>query len=127
MPGTSQIPQVPEEGNSNDLNNDEGLGSEVMRIPGNEDSFTKISYPFVVRTYRFVLIIRIILLLLSTQIISLSRFTLMVIMDSSLHLGVKKMDEKSNMLQQRVSQMETELSSPFMAPNIEMMEKNGMF
>lgn len=37
------------------------------------------------------------------------------------------MDEKSNILQRRVSQMETELSSPFMVPNIEMMEKNGMF
>ena len=46
---------------------------------------------------------------------------------SSLHMGVKKMDEKSNNLQRRVSQMETELSSPFMVPSIEEMEKNGMF
>lgn len=128
LPNTSQIPPVPEEQNtSNELNDNAGLGNEVMGIPGNEDSFSKISYPFVVGFYRLALMIRIILLLLLTQIISLSRYSLMIIMDSSLHLGVKKMDEKSNMLQRRVSQMETELSSPFMAPNIEMMEKNGMF
>lgn len=41
-------------------------------------------------------------------------------------MGVQKMNEKSDNLQRRVSQMETELSSPFMVPNIEIMEKNGM-
>lgn len=75
LPNTSQIPQVAEEQNtSNELNDNAGLGSEVMGIPGNEDSFSKISYPFVVGIYRPVLMIRIILLLVLTQIISLSRF-----------------------------------------------------
>lgn len=36
------------------------------------------------------------------------------------------MDETSNQLQRRVSQMETGLSSPFLAPNIEIMEQKGM-
>ena len=47
-------------------------------------------------------------------------------MSSSLHVDVKKVDETSNQLQRRVSQMETGLSSPFLAPNIEIMEQKGM-
>ena len=45
---------------------------------------------------------------------------------SSLHQDVKKVDEASNSLQKRLSQMATELSSPFLAPNIEIMEQKGM-
>ena len=45
---------------------------------------------------------------------------------SSLHKNVQKVDERSNSLRQRLSQMETELSSPFLAQNIEDMEQKGM-
>ena len=44
----------------------------------------------------------------------------------SLHVDVNKVNETSNLLQRRVSEMETGLSSPFLAPNIEIMEQKGM-
>lgn len=45
---------------------------------------------------------------------------------SSLHKNVQKVDERSNSLRKRLSRMETELSSPFLAQNIEDMEQKGM-
>ena len=45
---------------------------------------------------------------------------------SSFNDDVKKVDEAGMSLQRRISQMETGLSSPFLAPNIEIMEQQGM-
>ena len=45
---------------------------------------------------------------------------------SSFTDDVKKVDEAGMSLQRRISQMETGLSSPFLAPNIEIMEQQGM-
>lgn len=45
---------------------------------------------------------------------------------SAFHDDVKKVDEAGMSLQRRISQMETGLSSPFLAPNIEIMEQQGM-
>ena len=41
-------------------------------------------------------------------------------------MDVNKVNETSNLLQRRVSEMETGLSSPFLAPTIEIMEQKGM-
>ena len=41
-------------------------------------------------------------------------------------MDVNKVNETSNQLQRRVSEMEMGLSSPFLAPNIEIMEQKGM-